>query len=491
MLSPRVLSSSTPIIPAQGNPAGGLLDRLARNLEQQGVEYCQWKGHWSAHRWSIGEGDIDLLVDHAAGPSFRRVAEELGFKPCQPTGSRQIPGTEHYVGHDPAVSRLLHLHIHYRLLLGDYWKPVYRLPIERALLESAVPGKPFRVPAPTHQYLVFVLRMMLRQVGRPLLSAQTLWTTGIRIQLDSMEACSDRHQLTLLLQKHLSPIDLTFFERCARSLQGRCSRLERAALPWELHRRLRAHVRRPAAGAMLTAAFEKVLPAALAERISARHLRLTAGGAVVALVGGDGAGKSTCARELGAWLEPAFPALRAHLGKPPRSLLTLAVGGALKLRQRVLGMLGRQDRETNWIELLRHLCTARDRYRLYVRVRRFAVAGGVAICERYPVTENRKLVGPSIPDLLPLEPGVIAKLLCRWEASYYERILRPDALLVLRLHPELAVERKPEEPADYVRARGQIVWDTDWSTAGAQVVDASQPLPDVIRRLKTIIWSHL
>lgn len=489
---PPVSLASDPAAGSQSKPdVESLLERLAENLERHGVAYCQWKGHWSAHRWTAGLGDIDLLVDHEAMTAFRRVAEDLGFKRAYSSGVRQIPGIESYFGYDPAVSRPLQLHVHYRLLLGDYWKPVYRIPIERLMLERSVPGQPFRVPAPTHRYLVFVLRMMLRQVGRPLLSAQTVWTSGIQIQLESMEACSNRDELASLLREHLSPVDLPFFERCVRSLQGGCGLLERAVLPWLLHQRLGAHARRASAGALMVAAVEKTLPATVAEKISDPRMRLAGGGLVVALVGGDGAGKSTCARELRAWLAPAFPTMRAHLGNPPRSLFTLAVGGALKLQHRIDRMLKRPSPPDGQLELLRHVCTARDRFRLYEKVRRFAVSGGIAICERYPVAQNRQLVGPNIPHLLAPDSGKLARLLQAVEASYYTRVLIPDALLVLKLDPELAVARKPEEPADYVRRRGQIIWDTDWSSTRAQVVDASQPLPEVIRRLQLIIWSLL
>jgi hypothetical protein len=472
--------------------AGGtLLERLARTLELHGVAYCQWKGHWSAHRWSMGHGDVDLLVDHQAIPAFRLVMGELGFKLAHPAGSRQLPGIESYFGHDPTVPRLLHLHVHYRLLLGDYWKPVYRIPIERPMLERSVPGHPFRLPSPTYQFLVFVLRMMLRQVGRPLLSAKTLWTSGIQIQLESLEACSNREELADLLKQHLSSVDLPFFDRCVRSLQGRCEPLERAVLPWQLHQRLRAHARPPSVNALASAAAEKVLPAPIARRITNGSMRLAGGGTVVALVGGDGAGKSTCARELGAWLASGFPTMRAHLGNPPRSLLTLAVGGALKAQYKLDQLLKRSSSAGGHLELLRHLCTARDRFRLYQKVRRFAVKGGIAVCERYPILQNRPLVGPCIPALLPAEPGAIANLLRAAEGSYYERILNPDVLCVLRLDPELAVIRKPEEPADYVRARGQVIWNTNWSSTRAQVIDASQPLADVLRQLKSVIWSLL
>ena len=138
---PPVSLASDPAAGSQSKPdVESLLERLAENLERHGVAYCQWKGHWSAHRWTAGLGDIDLLVDHEAMTAFRRVAEDLGFKRAYSSGVRQIPGIESYFGYDPAVSRPLQLHVHYRLLLGDYWKPVYRIPIERLMLERSVPG---------------------------------------------------------------------------------------------------------------------------------------------------------------------------------------------------------------------------------------------------------------------------------------------------------------------------------------------------------------
>src|SRR5213078_1329798 len=82
------------------------------------------------------------------------------------------------------------------------------------------------------------------------------------------------------------------------------------------------------------------------------------------------------------------------LARPPRSLTTLLVGGLLKARR----ALGPTD-GTSVLDLLRHVCTARDRYRLFARARRCADAGGIALCERYPVAQNRLLVGPEIPQL--------------------------------------------------------------------------------------------
>lgn len=471
--------------------SGGLLEQVAQALDRAGISYCQWKGHWSAHRWSRGYGDVDLLVDHDAVAEFRTTVGRLGFKLAHPSGERQIPAVEHYFGFDPEVPQVLHLHVHYRLLLGEYWKRIYRIPVERQILEQSVPGQPFRVPSPTHTFLIFVLRMMLRQVGRPFLSAHDRWLGGIQVPLASLEAASDTGKLTQLLEQHLPPLDLPFFERCVRSLDGQSDWVDRFLLPWQLHLKLRAHVRRPPVSSMVTALVEKLLPFAIASRLADARMLPSGGGLVLGLIGGDGSGKSTCARELLSWLAPAFPTMRAHLGNPPKSLLTLIVGAALKLERAVERGLHRSPKAGSYLELLRHVCTARDRYRLYQRARRFAVAGGIAVCERYPVAPTYVHVAPAIPGLISKEAGWLAHKLCGLEASYYDCILPPDALFVLALDPEVAVLRKPEEPADYVRARGRTIRETDWSAAGAHLVDASQPLPNVLRELKTTIWSIL
>jgi hypothetical protein len=489
---PPLLLAPEPAPPLESaSSAESLLERLARALERSGIPYCQWKGHWSSHRWATGHGDVDLLVGREAITEFKAVIGQLGFKAAYPAAHRRLPGIESYFGHDPMVPRLLHLHVHYRLMLGDYWRPVYRIPIERAVLERSLQGQPFRAPSPTYQFLIFVLRLMLRQVGRPHLSAQTRWTSGVEIQLASLEASSDRDELAEILARHLPTVSLALFDRCVRSLQGESGRLERAVLPWQLHQRLSSHARRPEASAVLSAALERILPSSVVRIISPDQMHLAAGGAVIALLGGDGSGKTTCARELARWLAPVFFTMRAHLGNPPRSALTLLFGGLLKLQHGLERLLRHTARPGSYLELIRYVCMARDRFRLYRRVHQFAARGGVAICDRYPVEQNRLLVGPCIPALLRDKPDRVRAWLQLKEADYYDRMLGPDALCVLRLHPDLAVARKAEEPADYVRARGRVIWDTDWKGTGAHLLDASQPLADVLLRLKSIVWSTL
>jgi thymidylate kinase len=277
----------------------------------------------------------------------------------------------------------------------------------------------------------------------------------------------------------LPEVSTRLFEHCRTSLLPGCPARRRVVVRAQLAHALRAHASRPPIFAFAERLWRRIRP---------QGQTLAGGGAVVALVGGDGSGKSTCADALTAWLEPSVATIHLHLGRPTRSLTTLMVGGARKVAER----LRLPARVTDHLDLLRSVCTARDRHRLYRRAFRFAADGGIAICERYPLRESWALSGPSeVQGHALAAQSRPATALRRWERGLYERMAQPDLLFLLSLDPDTAVRRKPSEPADYVRERARLTAATDWSRSGALIVDAAQPLPQVVATLKAELWKRL
>ena len=470
--------------------APSLLERLGERLHADGVVCCQWKGHWKRTRWETGAGDVDLLVDPSWAERLDSALDRLGFKLALPPAEATVPGTASWFGYDAGRGALVHVHVHSRLVLGYYWTTTYRLPVEHAVLETATRKLPFSVPAPELEFILFVLRAVQRGGLRDLITpGPPAWLLDAQPEYAYLVARVDRRRLQARLAELLPSVDLACFDSCARAVRPEASRWQRLSRRLVLHERLRPYACRPPIA---------LLARRIARRLGvlprARRMRLARGGTLFALVGGDGAGKTTSVAELRGWLSGPFDVMTAHLGRPPRSLTTLAVGGVLKLR-RALGRWLGADRgagPAGILELVRLVCTARDRYLLFVKARRFAAAGGVALCERYPIPQNRLLVGPEIARLLGHDQNTpLARFLMRAEQDYYRRITPPDVVMVLMVDPELAVRRKTTEPPDYVRARARIVWETDWSGTGAHLVDAGQPLASVVAELKTLIWSEL
>ena len=479
------------LIPTAAPPRPGsvtpvpLIARLGAALGKSGVRYCQWKGHGKRERWENGRGDIDLLVDRASWADFTAVLGELGFKLALPPGGREAAGIMHYFGLDERTGLLVHLHVYQRLAIGSPWRTHYRVPLENALIESAQQASVFKIASPELELIVLVLRQALRHELRDTLRREPpRWLDGAISELDRLEDQVSHGAVIAALKQHLPELSVDLFDRCRESLLPHYRPWKRVLIRHRLVRALSAHAGRASIFAPLERLWERIRPAFS----GARGQRLAGGGTVVALLGSDGSGKSTCAAALETWLSPEVATLHLHLGKPPRGIATYVVGALLKLA-RFAAM--RRERIVH-LELLRFGCTARDRYRLYKRARRFAAGGGVAICERYPTPEGWALAGPSDAQGQALDvKSPAAQRLRRWERQYYERMTAPDLMFVLQVDPDTAVARKTDEPAPYVRERARLTWDTDWSRSGAQLIDATQPLPQVVAALKSELWRTL
>jgi thymidylate kinase len=114
------------------------------------------------------------------------------------------------------------------------------------------------------------------------------------------------------------------------------------------------------------------------------------------------------------------------------------------------------------------------------------------ICDRYPLPQIKKMDGAIVAQLVPAElRNLPLASLRNAETWYYRRILPPDLLIVLRVHPEVAARRKTNEEANYVRGRSREIWELDWQQTEAHVVDATPPVGEVCSCLQSLIWTHL
>ena len=82
-------------------------------------------------------------------------------------------------------------------------------------------------------------------------------------------------------------------------------------------------------------------------------------------------------------------------------------------------------------------------------------------------------------------------LLIRWEKTFYDRMMLPDLLIVLRLDPAVAVGRKPSEEPPSVHGRSAEIWRLDWEPTPAYVIEAQQTRERVVSQVESLVWTHL
>lgn len=230
------------------------------------------------------------------------------------------------------------------------------------------------------------------------------------------------------------------------------------------------------------------------------RMRLVAGGVLIALVGADGAGKSSAVEALYRWLSPHLRVAKIHMGKPRWSWSTFPVKAVLTLLRRLSRHLGRwrssasspsRENRVRFRELIWHTVTARDRYRAYRRARRLASQGVLVLCDRFPLPEIESMDGKRADRLSPARRPWLARRLIDLEERYYAAIAPPELLIVMRVHPDVALRRRPEDPEGRVRERALEILEVDGTAMGAHLVDADLPMREVHRELKSWIWARL
>lgn len=498
---------SLPEIVGEPSVVLSLIDKFCRMLAEEDINYCLWKGSYALDRSANGDSDIDLLVSRPDADRFRTLLSRLGFKQAEAPPEMRLPGVQDYYGYDYESDKFVHVHVYYQLVLGHNLTNNYRIPIERPYLASATLGELFKVPEPEFELIVFVIRMVLKHMtwDAMLIGGGRLSSVELR-KLANLQTRADHDRMDEILKQHLSYVSVNLFDRCLQALQSDSSLWTKHRIGQELKSSLKAFVLRSQPQDIWLKLWRKVTwgfrRRLISNKLNAR--RLANGGAIIALVGGDGAGKSTVVDGLQKWLSKDFEVYYTHLGKPGRSKTTKFLRGLFKVGRTLTStpyvsdstVLYKADTEVSgWVIYnlaVNAVCAARDRNLAYSRARRLANKGGLVISDRFPLSQINLTDGPIIERLLNDGPdNALIQLLVKLEKKYYRPIAWPELLIVLKLDPQIAVQRKTDEDPEYVQARSQLIWAFDWLQTPASVVDAARGQEEVLSEVKYLIWSEL
>jgi thymidylate kinase len=387
------------------------------------------------------------------------------------------------------------------------------VPIERSCVSAAAPDGAFKVPIPEHELVLLALKLVLGRSALAILAGRDA-AGHATARLTELLLLTSRARVRDVLERDLPGLDAKLFELAVESCRSGATRAKRLEASLRVPRVMRAYARRP-----LLADLCLRLGRGASSRLRRHVLRcsekrqLAGGGGIIAIVGGDGAGKSTVVEGLSAWLSRDLETSSVHMGKPRWSWLTTTIRAIVKIGQ-LMGLYPPESSFRETLEqrsfattgpwLLREICRARDRYAKYVAARRSAGAGALVISDRFPLPQIRLMDGPLAQRLLDaldaagevgrlsLRRGsAVARAVVKMEESYYRRYTAPEVLIVLRVDPEIAAERRAGEDVVAVRERSTEIWHVDWQHTRAHVIDAGRPKAEVLALAKAVVWSEL
>jgi hypothetical protein len=489
-------------------PARLLLHLLAR-FHQQNITYCYWKSSQRVQEVLTGESDLDLLIAKDDQHRVQQILLYCGFKCFPSVSSRDHPAISSFLGFDEESGRIVHVHCHFRLVMGEKLFKDYRVPWEETLLSRAIEHQffPIRILDPTDEALLLVVRSCLEFRRMDPITLRD-WA-NIRRRFES-----DRSRLAMLLDAgtvqtraaKLLPSGLA--EAISNALFGE----RRFGSQWQLRRRI----------------FDEFAPRRMCNFAEARvrccvrsllwglgglngrffhfprtwRRRAPGGGCVVAILGVDGSGKSTIVAAMRSWLGSELDVVPIYFGtgagRPSLILLPLKLLLPLVTRLFVTKPKGASHGKISnhspgpvygvFLMLWAAVLAAEKRSKL-LAARRGAERGLIVLADRYPQNEDLEYNdGPLLPRL-----SWAPQWLRNFESRAYAlaRKLPPDLVIKLDVTPETAARREPDMDPAVTRARIGAVRKLTFPGARVMSVDAERPLADVLGVVKQAIWQLL
>ena len=487
---------------------------LFAQLEKKEILHCHWKSNQHLKDALSGLTDIDLLVEAAKVHEVETILLQLGFKKVFSQSWCRYPGLEDWIGFDADSGRLVHIHLHLKLLMGRQFVKDLHLPIEKIVLESAVKDDQYGVyiTDPNLEMILLLIRVALKTSFVTLLSGlagKQFLPDNILKEVHFLKPKIAEEQIQSWASK-------LFDEKATKHIISEIKEglLETPISVYRLkqftRRSLKDYYRISWLGTNFVYFHRKFLRL-ISRLIHKYHLPtqrqkiLENGGVVIAFVGCDGSGKSTVASEILNWLSWKNDVEYFYMGSGEGK-----VGFFTNIKQRLNKyvqknnsqnkLLFKSIREKNMLRAtLNHLllsifnfALAKERQRKVLQAFRCKARGKIVVTDRYPQNEFESIYdGPQIR--IRDDTFINLKLLKKIEKGVYHRLsaLPPDLVIKLNVPLEVSRARKPDENFEIIKRKINITEKIKYNGTHIINIDASRPLDRVLHSVKAAVWSSL
>lgn len=471
-----------------------VITNLFDSFHSNNIQYVHWKSNVNLDKALEGEDDLDILVSPNDEQKLYTVFSDLkiirGYSEKDAWQKRIV----HYYVLDELTASIVHIHLHFQLPIGYDYNKNFTLPVVEKVLAKRVLLHGVYISSPEHEYILLILRILIKNAFTPFLLSSP--KTQIKLIKDSkivtgsaykeflhLKNKVDASKLKESLENDFNFIDELIFRKCEATIEKNNSLKDFLKISSQLKKKLKPYRNKNEISSFIISFIRinksrllKVKRKFFGDPIKGTKLP-EHGGRIFAFVGGDGAGKSTNISILKKNLSQNFKTTSIHIGKPPKSI----IGFGLYYFSRVLQLMGIKKLGGS----LMSMRLAIDRKRAYSRAEKLREKGIVVILDRIP------LKGITAMDCPHIDSKKFPRL-AKFERKKYKSIKGVGLLFVMKLNPEIALQRRPEDDPETLRIRSGQIWNGVWEYPYQIVIDTGElDFFQVEQRIMKEAWRNM
>jgi len=467
------------------------------HLDEQGVRYCHWKSNEHLDQALSGRTDLDILVHPQDQSALEDAILRYDIKLILSPANKQFPGLEDYLGFDQETGSFVHLHVHYRMVMGQKYIKNHHLPLEDLFFDNLIEKEGIKIPRPELELILLYIRGHIKADYESIIKHgikgvvtddYTAFPQDIESEFRHLIATSDMAEVEVLLELTGLPIA---FDRMSTF----CQRLVKNELKFhqiftEQRYLLKAlsPYRRAKSTLIYLSYFMFFLDTfTIVNRFKVyKRKRLVGEGKVIAFIGADGSGKSTLTADISKWLSWKLTTNNYYYGIPKSR-----TAGVFSILSRALTKLN-MKRLVHFSQSLFWLYVAKHRQKVSQATAYSKIDGELALTDRFPLENFWNMPEPMDGPRLLSESSGIHSLFSDRERVMYRSLYYPDLLIVLQVDLDVLRTRKPDLPslADHT-LKADAINGLDENLKNSCLIDANKSYEEVLIEVKRKIWSVL
>lgn len=480
-------------------------------FEENNIKYCHWKSNEHLEAALLGDTDLDMLFIPEQRSKLDQVLNACGLKRFRATPLMQYNAIEDYIGFDKETAKIWHLHLHYRMTLGEKHLKGYTItPWGYQILENRIWSEQGIYTSCFEDELILLLvrnsmKVRWRDTGKKIGSDDITELTWLLQRIDKEKFKEHAHQY--LGELPANEITRLISEKLIQKAQMNC-----------LHRMLRKELKPftgySSKGSWWTRSRREVYwligavirHASLSTNKPNRRLS-PSGGCAVAFLGCDGAGKSTTIDYVKKEFSKKLDVKTVYLGsgdgsssllRKPMKLVARKVGGKgighavekeYEDTQGIKKKVSMKARLYSIAKVIWASTLASEKKKKLRQVTKARNNGMLVLIDRYPQTEIAGYSdGPLLTKYLEKGHGFLYKIAKKELAIYRSAYINPpDLTLKLMVPTKVAIARKPEMTAEEIDNKKVAVMAMNPSR-NSVVVDTSVDMKESFGNVMDEIW---
>ncbi|RYG46824.1 MAG: hypothetical protein EOO01_15690, partial [Chitinophagaceae bacterium] len=414
---------------------------LVNAFHRQDITYCHWKSNEHLGASMRGDTDLDILFEEKQKARIEKILDDYGFKKFVAVKVKQYKDIEDFIGLDLVSGRIVHVHAHFKLTLGEAYLKGYQLGLEKRVLDSRIFDIDFGIyrSSPAIElillYFRFALKVRHRDIIRQFFKPNQPFSKNVFAEYHWLkQRCSNDDMLVILKSiffdykpvydlitrefKHDTLVKLSGVLRQAFQQQRLYSPAKAIFLRW--YREIRIKTLRKVANL-----FGKPV---ISQRVHPKR------GILVAMIGADGSGKSTVIADLHSTFRKKIDVYLLYMGKGKsgkgsllrkilsrfRRTYSKSLPGKTGNRPVVQAKRQEESFKSTLYRCIEALAVARERRRKLEMMLAAKHKGMLIICDRFPQYQQMGYNdGPVLNHLLQ-SSNFLFRFMARKEAKVYQ-----------------------------------------------------------------------